>query len=119
MNAVLKVTFVLGSAAAAALTCAAQMPSGDGGVQEAIRFERAKDAADARQARIEAARPHSQVTQTKSATTANTVGDGGVQQAIRFERSKDAADARQARIEAGQASDTAVGNADRRMTGHN
>jgi hypothetical protein len=96
-------------------------------VQEAIRFERAKDAADARQARIEAARSHKGAETKGSAATASanerdrvgTVGDAGVQEAIRFERAKAAADAREARIQAGQAGDNAaVGSADRRMTGH-
>lgn len=95
---------------------------GDGGVQEAIRFERAKDAADARQAHMAATQP-SQASQANPAAAADqragTVKDTGVQAAIQFEHNKDAADARQARIAAGQASDNAaVGNADRRVMGH-
>ena len=95
---------------------------GDGGVQEAIQFERAKDTADARQARIESARSRDN-TESKTAVHTNqrattvTAGDGGVQEAIRFERDKDASDARQSRIAAGQASDhPALRSADRRMT---
>jgi hypothetical protein len=59
MNRVLKVTILLGcSVATTPLAYAGGQTGvnsqGDGGVQEAIRFERAKDAADARQARIQA-----------------------------------------------------------------
>ncbi len=127
MNRVLKVTILLGCSVATATTPLAYAGGqtgvnshGDGGVQEAIRFERAKDAADARQARIEAARSH-QAAETKgaAATGSNSQGNGGVQAAIRFENAKNAADARQARIQTGQAGDNAVvGSADRRMTGH-
>jgi hypothetical protein len=118
MNAVLKVTILLGCSAATTLVYAGgQAPSksqdGDG-VREAIRFERAKDAADARQVRIEAGRTEKSAVPTAAASTSadnerdrmmtseDRVGDEGVQEAIRFERAKDAADARQARIEARQ-----------------
>jgi hypothetical protein len=134
MNRVLNVTILLGCSVAATTAplvfAGGQTGSnnqGNGGVQEAIRFERAKDAADARQARIEVARPN-QGAQTNGAIATGSaserdrgviVRDPGVQEAIRFERSKDAADARQARIDAGQATDNAVaGSADRRITGH-
>src|ERR1700722_8975336 len=125
MNSVLKVTILLGCSAATALTYAQTgvNSQGDGNVQEAIRYERAKDAADARQAAKEAGR--AQPTPTAAAATANeqsragNVPDSGVQAAVRFERSKDAADARQARIESNRGTDTSVnGSADRRMTGH-
>jgi len=127
MNLALTVTLLLGwSATTTTLAYAGgQMPprnQGDGGVQEAIRFERAKDVADARQARIEAARSRKSAESKTSAllnqrATTATAGDGGVQEAVRFERAKDAADARQARIAAGQGSDNAaLGSADRRMT---
>lgn len=61
----------------------------DTGVQEAIRFQRQKDAADARQARLG--------DQTSNQAPAS---DEGVQKAIAFEKAKDVADAQQARKEA-------------------
>jgi len=97
------------------------------GVREAIRFERSKDAADARQARTEAKHPTGYAASSANreyATPGNAVPDRGpagaagsadrsmsaadqrgtpergVQDAIRFERQKAAADARQAHIEA-------------------
>ena len=94
---------------------------GDGSVQDAIRFEKAKDAADARQARSEAAHPTVAGAANPAAAAeqrAGTVRDQGVHAAIQFERNKDAADARQARTEAGRTTNSATsGNADR-MAGH-
>lgn len=126
MNAVLKVTILLGCAAGTTLVYAggqAPQKSQDAqGVREAIRFERAKDAADARQARIEAGRTQKSAAPTAAASTSadnerdrmmtseDRVGDEGVQEAIRFERAKDAADARQARIEARQGNAVARGS---------
>jgi len=77
-------------------------PPDDAGVREAIRFERAKDAADARQARIEAGRA-SQPSKTGSAdrTQEPSKSEAGVADAVRFEREKAAADARQASKEGG------------------
>jgi len=91
-------------------------------VREAIRFEKAKDAADARQARLETQHPSGYAERSADSAPVkdkNAVPDKGVQDAIRFERNKDAADARQARIE-GQPSDTqsSRGAADRRVIRH-
>jgi len=121
MNRVLKLTILGGLSAAATLGIAGQMPSnsqGDGSVQDAIRFEKAKDAADARQAAIEAGRAQQGGTTGRESSQQPKV-ESGVQEAIRFERAKDAADARQARIESQRAaaSNNAVGNADRRANG--
>jgi hypothetical protein len=114
MNHILKITIVFGLAASgAALLYAGGQPQSrhpdSEGVQQAIRFERAKDTADARQARLEAARGR-QGAEPESAVPANdgaASGDGGVRAAIRFERAKDAADARQARLEANRPSEAA------------
>ena len=114
MNPLLKITIILTwSAAAMSLAYAGgQAPAkkpDDGNVQSAIQFERAKDAADARQARIE----------EQERGAASVQSDAGVREAIRFERAKDAADARQARIEARQArSESAVGSANRSRREH-
>ena len=127
MNSVLKITMLVGCSAGAALY-GGQVgvnSQGDGGVQAAIRFEQAKQAADARQAGIAADRLQQGVV-TPPVAPANqqvgvsNAGDGSVQAAIRFERAKAAADARQARVAAQEAADnanSAAGNADRRMTG--
>ena len=122
MNSVLKVTFLLGCSAATSLCIAGGQAGvnhqGDGGVQEAIRFEKAKEAADARQAQIDAARRPHQGAHPISASERGNIPDSGVQAAIQFEKSKDAADSRQARIQAGQTNGLAAGSADRRVTGH-
>jgi hypothetical protein len=130
MNSVLKVTILLGCSVAVPLSFAGGQVGvnnqGNGGVQQAIRFERSKDAADARQASKQAAHPYPMTYATKATAgpgrvlvpDEGPVPDSGVAAAIRFERQKDAADARQARIEQQQQTNTAVGNADRRMTGH-
>jgi hypothetical protein len=121
MHKVLKLTVLLGCSVTAPLVFAGGQSGvnsqGDGSVQDAIRFERAKDSADARQARINQSRPL-QVTDSQTAIAPGQVlvTDPGPEAAARFERDKDAAAARQARIEQQQNS---VGNADRRMTGHN
>jgi hypothetical protein len=111
MKKTFTVAIVMGLSFAAALP--AQQ---EAGVQDAIRFERAKDAADARQARIEAQRSPSA---TASATATAPVEqkpkiEAGVQGAIAFERSKDVADARQARLESQQ---TSVATARARVNG--
>jgi hypothetical protein len=67
----------------------------DPGVREAIRFERSKDAAAAREARIEG--QGSAQSAPAEAKEANPESD--VQKAVAFERAKDDADARQARTE--------------------
>ena len=72
----------------------------DAGVREAIRFERAKAAADARQARIEAGRASKPAENPGADKQQTSKQESSVQDAIRFERAKDAADARQARSEA-------------------
>src|SRR5580698_3463319 len=94
MNSVLKVTILLGCSAATALTYAQTgvNSQGNGSVQEAIRFERAKDAADARQAAKETGRvqPNASMTTAPAANEQSSAGRvpdaGGVQAAIRFER---------------------------------
>ena len=84
------------------------------GVREAIRFERSKDAADARQARREArhptgdAEPGARNPREDSGLTGTRVGDPGEQEAIRFERAKDRAASKQARKEAGKSSSGAA-----------
>jgi hypothetical protein len=80
------------------------------GVAEAIRFQKAEDAAAARQARIDVARTggtnfaDQQVSRTK--TKAAPAASQGVEAAIRFQRAEDMAAARQARIEAGRVADS-------------
>ena len=105
MNGVLKVTMLMGLAAA----CAGGQPPSkhpdSDGVQQAIRFEKAKAAAGARQA---------QRNSTTNAKDSAPSGNGGVQAAIRFERAKDAADARQARREANHPSEATTAAAVRR-----
>jgi hypothetical protein len=132
MKSVLTVTVLLGCSAAAALVYAGGQvgvnDQGDGGMQAAIRFERAKAAADARQAQMESNRtqqavPQPAVSPVGQQVGVNNQGDGSVQAAIRFEQAKAAADARQARTASEQASNNAkvgstVGSADRSMTDH-
>jgi hypothetical protein len=118
MNGIAKVTMFFGLAAGATAMAYAggQAPSrhpDSDGVQQAIRFERAKAAADARQARREA-NGVGEAAQPKSATNAKDSGlsgNGGVQAAIRFERAKDAAAARQARREANHPSEATTATA--------
>jgi hypothetical protein len=120
----LQFTIVLGLAAAgltlAASDVMAQSKSQDAAaVREAIRFERAKDAADRRQLRAGASHPGqaSQATGSADRLAAETPdentaerkvaaprSDGAaVGEAIRFERFKDGAAARQMRLDARQA----------------
>jgi hypothetical protein len=103
MNRMVKVTMLMGLAAA----CAGGQPpakhpdSDNEGVQQAIRFERAKQAAAARQAEYN----------TTNAKDTPPSSDDGVQAAIRFERAKDAAAARQARREANHPGESATSTA--------
>ena len=103
--------WTVGVAVFAGLPFAALLPAQDiAGVRDAIRFEKNKDAADARQAQIagqgptsgSAARqePERVTTGSVAAETGHPVLERGPQDAIAMERAKDAADARQARIEA-------------------
>jgi hypothetical protein len=86
----------------------AQQDSDAAGVAEAIRFQKAEDAAAARQAHSGAARaaesnsadrmvPEADTKATPSSTARK---ESGVEAAIRFQRAEDLAAARQARIEA-------------------
>jgi hypothetical protein len=71
------------------------------GVQEAIRFERAKDAAAAHQARLEAENAPQQAGRPAEANAvAPAKQDPSAQPAARFERAKSAADGREAGKEA-------------------
>jgi hypothetical protein len=102
MNSMFQITLLLGGLAAATLYAGDQAGmnnQGDGGVQAAIRFEKAKDAADARQAGTPGFRAEAAMQPMGPASE----GDGGIEAAIQFERAKVAADARQARIEERQA----------------
>jgi hypothetical protein len=80
MKNILRITILFGLAAGAAgLAFAGGQPQAKNpdskGVQEAIRFERAKDAADARQARLETKQPgtaeHSIVVASRHWTVVN------------------------------------------------
>jgi hypothetical protein len=119
----LKVTILFGlTTGVASLVFGAGAPqeqaSDADGVRQAVRFERSKDAAAARQARQEPTQEQTKSAQTMeakselgTATGAAVPDDGGVQAAIRFERAKQAADAQQARVEAthsGEATRTSV-----------
>jgi hypothetical protein len=66
------------------------------GTQQAVRWERAKNAAAARQTRAEA----SHAAKPAQTTVAPKAGDGSTQDTGRWERAKDAAAVRQARIDA-------------------
>jgi hypothetical protein len=81
---------------AAAATAQSQSDAAE--VREAIRFERAKDAAAKREVR-----------RAPAAKTRESVAD-----AVAFERAKDAAAARQARVDAQSSADRSVANAGRR-----
>lgn len=121
MNVPIRLTILLGGtvAVAALVYAGGQTPSKSQdteGVQKAIQFERAKDAADARQARIEAGKAQP-ASEPKGAVAAGAADrrtqivapeDRGMQEAIRFERAKDAADALQSRMEAERPRSTAV-----------
>jgi hypothetical protein len=102
MHGVLKVAMLVGLAAACAGGQAPSKHPDSDGVQEAIRFERAKAAADARQAQRKSA---------ANAKDSESSGNGGVEAAIRFERAKAAADARQARLEANHTSEAITSTA--------
>jgi hypothetical protein len=102
MNRVLKVTILMALTAACAGGQAPSKQRDSDGVQEAIRFERAKTAAAARQA---------QRSSTPKPKDTEPLENGGVQAAIRFERAKAAADARQARQEANHPSETVTSTA--------
>ena len=73
-----------------------------GDVAAAIRFQKAEDAAAARQARMDTARPAAKATAVTPRTKLDEPGD--VAAAIRFQKAEDAAAARQARIEAARVS---------------
>ena len=102
MNGVLKVTMLGALIAACAGGQAKSEHSDSDGLQQAIRFERAKAAADARQAQRKSA---------SNARDSEPSGNGGVQAAIRFEHAKAAADARQARLEATHPSEATTSTA--------
>jgi hypothetical protein len=128
MRSVLKNTVLTGLLCAMpALSFAQTSQSDRAGEQEAIRIQKQKDAADARQAQREASKPNAGEAAKSDLKTggADRVGDTGesatgatdkngkssdLQEAIRFEKAKDAAAARQARIEARHPS---VNSADR------
>ncbi len=127
MGSVLKNTVLIGLLCAMpALSFAQTSQSDRAGEQEAIRIQKQKDAADARQAQREASKRNGgEAAKTDSKIeSADRVGDPGeaakgaadsgkssdLQEAIRFEKAKDAAAARQARIEARHPS---VNSADR------
>jgi hypothetical protein len=129
MKSVLKNTVLISLLCAMpALSLAQTSQSDAAGVQEAIRIQKQKDAADARQAQHETSKPSvGEAAKSDSKTqSADRVGDPGegpkgatdqsskssdLQEAIRFEKAKDAAAARQARIEARRPS---VNSADRK-----
>jgi hypothetical protein len=92
---------IFGLAGAAALApLGAQNNSDAAGVAEAIRFQRAEDAAAARQARMESGRADQAPAVDAKAEPRESKPEG-VQEAIRFQRAEDAAAARQARLAAG------------------
>ena len=120
MKCVWKKTILTGLFCAVPALSIAQSASqpDEAGVREAIRFERAKDAADARQARLEArhpsdmAKPGSPSSREDGGLVGNRVGDPGELGASRSEHSKSGGGVRQAQP-AGQHSST--GAADRQM----
>ena len=103
MNGIAKVTILFGLAAIYASGQAPSKHPDSDGVQQAIRFERAKTAAARAQSKSAANAKDSELSE-----------NGGVQAAIRFERAKDAADARQARREANHPSEATTAAAVRR-----
>ena len=104
MNNTLRITLLLGLAAGGtALAYAGGQPRSKDSeeVRQAIRFERAKDVAALRQARLETARAGKTAEPQSAAAHDDAVSAAAeVQAAIRFETAKDAADARQVRLEA-------------------
>ena len=122
MNNPLQFTIVLGLAAAGVALAASdvnpQSKSEAAAVREAVRFERAKDAADRRQLGIEASHPGQASEANHSGAdrwTADRLTDGTeanksesprsetVGESIRFEKFKSAAAARQMQLDARQA----------------
>ena len=102
MKNLLRLTLLFGlTTGAIGIAFAGGVPAGSDadGVRQAVRFERAKDAADARQARQQQGKTDPSAAPKAAATTS----DGGMQAAIRFERAKQAADAQQARVESADA----------------
>ena len=118
MNDTVRITLLLGLAAGGtALAYAGGQPQSKDseGVQQAIRFERAKDVAALRQARLEAERARKTAEPQSAAAYDDAVSAaGGLQAAIRFERAKNAADARQAHLEAKDSSEAANSQGRRR-----
>ena len=104
MSKTSKFALILGLASATAGLPAlwAQSNSDAAGVAAAIRFQKAEDAAAARQARIEAGRAPAQSKANNTPTQAveKPSQENGVAAAIRFQKAEDEAAARQARIEA-------------------
>ena len=80
----------------------AQNDSDPAGVAAAVRFQKAEDAAAARQARIEASGGEANSAARVTPLTNDSIKAAGVQDAIRFQRAEDQAAAREARIERGQ-----------------
>jgi hypothetical protein len=86
----------------------------DSDVAAAIRFQKAEDAAAARQARIDArggansADRLAQPPDSKSTPSASAQKETGVEAAIRFQRAEDAAAARQAHLEAADADENSA-----------
>lgn len=93
----------LASAAAGLPSLTAQTGPNDqdkpGDVAAAIRFQKAEEAAAARQARIEAARQGVPTPVTRAAPRKDLDEPGDVAAAIRFQNAEDAAAARQARMD--------------------
>lgn len=109
-----KFALILGLAAVAGLplSTAAQKDPDAAGVAAAIRFQKAEDAAAARQARLDTGHGGQASSADRVPTTATTAQkESGVEAALRFQRAEDAAAARQARLDAGRESD--VNSADR------
>jgi hypothetical protein len=80
----------------------AQNDSDTAGVAAAVRFQKAEDAAAARQARIEASGGEANSAARVTPPTNDSMKAAGVEDAIRFQRAEDQAAAREARIERGQ-----------------
>jgi hypothetical protein len=101
-----KLSLILGLAGALALPAlvpaqAAQKDSDAAGVAAAIRFQKAEDAAAARQARLDAGRAGEANSADRMARPEQKESrEGGVAAAIRFQQAEQIAADRQARIEA-------------------
>jgi hypothetical protein len=102
----------LAGAAAGLPSMAVAQNDNDSDVAAAIRFQKAEDAAAARQARLEARGGESnsadrmaQPPASKSTPSASAQKEPGVEAALRFQKAEDAAAARQARIEGSGAGD--------------